>query len=275
MKSSILDYPAINKGPGIAKRIFQGLIILVSLAILYFLIRIVFYYEVTGNQEQSNIPKIKAELDLWIKPLDPGGKESKHTGYRVNVLVHGDPFSGELKTIGYAPPTVELPEDILSLNSLGILFQQEVEPEEGDSLVAKTGKEILEDFFTQVEVGVPPMDIEAAITLSDGITIDNADTTLVFSGRELEPSEIQEGTIIAYIGTYPNYNLASNNWREILKKFPKDLAARNWVIKKFTGSTSVSYRLYAVGFDSEEEVDSFCARIEAGGHPSCIRTLFD
>ncbi len=275
MKTSILDYPAINKGPGFAKRIFQGLIFLVSLIILFFLVRILFYYEVTGNQEQSDIPIIKAEPGLWIKPVDPGGKEAKHTGYLVNVLVHGDPFNEELTTIGYAPPPVELPEDILSLNSRGIPLQVKEESEEGDIMVAKTGKEILEDFFIQVEQGVPPMEIEAETLPPTEIERDNGNVALVFTGRELVPSDIHEGAIIAYIGTHPSYNLASNNWREILKKFPKDLAAKDWVIKKFTGSVAISYRLYAVGFDSESEADSFCARIEAGGHPACIRTLMD
>lgn len=269
MKASILDYPAINRGPSIAKRIFQLIIILISLAILYFLVRIVFYYEVTSNQAQSNIPVIKAEQNLWIKPIDPGGKESKHTGYRVNDLVHGDPFSVELTTIGFAPQPIELPEDILSLNTRGIPLQLEEESEEGDTLLPKTGKEILEDFFTQVEDGVPPLEIVAEIEKVDG------DATLVITGQELTPSDISEGAIIAYMGTYPSYNLASNNWREILKKFPKDLAAKDWVIQKFTGSVSVSFRLYAVGFDSDKEAESFCLRIEAGGHPACIRTLMD
>ena len=275
MKTSILDYPAINKGPVIAKRIFQVIIFLVSLAILFFLVRIVFYYEVAGNQSQSDIPVIKADLDLWIKPIDPGGKEAKHTGYRVNLLVHGDPFTEEITTTGYAPEPVELPEYILSLNSRGVPLQLVEENEEGDNLVTKTGKEILEDFFTQVELGIPPMEIEAENLPSIEEKQENVDGTLINTGRELAPSEIKEGAILTYIGTYPSYNLASNSWREILKKFPKDLAVKDWTIKKFTGSEAVSYRLYAVGFSVDAEADSFCARIKAGGHPSCIRTLLD
>ena len=273
MKTSILDYPAINKGPILAKRVFQVLIVLASIGILFFLFQIVLHYEITGNQDQSNIPIIKAETNLWVKPEDPGGKESKHTGYRVNVLVHGDPFNEELVTTGYAPMPVVLPTDLLSLNSRGIPLQLEEDSEEGDTKAIKTGKEILDEFFIQVEMGEIPWEEETTPPASEEAEQNADDQTLVITGRELMPAEVPEGEIIAYIGTYANHNLASNNWREIFKKYPRDLASKDWVIKTFEGSTSVSYRLYIVGFDSENETDSLCARIEAGGHPSCIRTL--
>ena len=273
MKTSILDYPAINKGPLLAKRIFQVLVVLASLGILFFLFQIVLHYEITGNQDQSNIPIIKAETNLWVKPEDPGGKESKHTGYRVNVLVHGDPFNEELVTTGYAPMPVVLPADLLSLNSRGIPLQLEGDSEESDAQAMKTGKEILDEFFTQVEQGETPWEEETTPPASEEAEQIEDDQALIITGRELMPAEVSDGEIIAYIGTYPNHNLASNNWREIFKKYPRDLASKDWVIKTFEGSTSVSYRLYIVGFDSEDEADSFCARIEAGGHPSCIRTL--
>ncbi|MCY4308208.1 MAG: hypothetical protein OXC57_08045 [Rhodobacteraceae bacterium] len=273
MKHTIPDYSAISKGPFVAKRAFQVLIVLVSLGILLFLFQIVLHYDITGNQDQSNIPLIKAETNLWVKPEDPGGKESKHTGYTVNVLVHGYPFNEKLVTTGYAPRPVELPVDLLSLHSRGIPLELEEELEEGDAPSMKTGKEILDDFFTQVEQGETPWEKETVPPESEKAEQNEDDHTLVITGRELMPAEVPEGKIIAYIGTYANHNLASNNWREIFKKYPRDLASRDWVIKTFEGSISVSYRLYVVGFDSEDEADSFCARIEAGGHPSCIRTL--
>ncbi len=276
MKTSILDYPAINKGPGIAKRIFQGIIFLVSMGIIYLLVRIVFFYEVAGPQDGSVIPVIKAsETALWIKPLNPGGKESKHTGYRVNVLVHGDPFNEEWTTIDYAPPPVELPVDLRSLNAKGVPLYVEEVVEEGDTMVARTGREILEDFFTQLEEGTPPMEIEANTPETVITARQDEGIAQVNAGRELSPNDVPEGEIIAHIGSYANQNLASNKWREIMNKFPKDLGSKDWMVKSFTGSTSVAYRLYAIGFNSEDEADSFCARIEAGGHPSCIRTLMN
>ncbi len=215
--------------------------------------------------ENREIPVISSPGSLWVKPVDQGGKEASFVDQPVNELVEGGGFDlDKLQVVTFASPPVELPDDARSLNERGIRLEQKDMSAEGDAPLGKSAQDILAEFFAAYDQEQADPQKKRALTRQQ----DSIATT----GRQRAPEDIARGTIMVYLGSYPDQTLAKNRWLEFQGTYRSLMGNKDWTILRFDGEESITFRLHGLGFSMLADAQELCNRIRAGGYLHCTPT---
>ncbi len=222
------------------------------------------YLSTKGYFSDGQPQLIEARGPLWERPVERGGKEIEFTNLPINDLVEGVGFDPEkLEVNNFALPPATLPPDAKSLNERGLRLEDIQSITGMGTIENKTAQDILDEFFAEYASGITSTEeVRPQINRSPR------------PGQQLNPDDVPRGTIMAYLGSFPDRVLANNQWLEFSQNHASVLDKKDWVIFRFEEDEKYSFRLHGLGFSQLEDVQEFCNQILAGGYQFCTPITF-
>ena len=217
------------------------------------------YQQLQNNNffSSGEVPIIRSNGELWSIPTNQGGKEIEFTNLPINQLVEGVGFEPERLNINqFSTPPSDLPPDTKSLNEKGLRLKDIQTSAQNETNEEKSAQKILDEFFSE---------------FSSRSTESNSpnQTKGMQEGTQLNFGEISKGSIMAYLGFFPDSNLARNKWLELFQSSNEIVFDKDWTIFQFEEDTKLSFRLYALGFFDMNDAQEFCNQILARGYQFC------
>ncbi len=189
------------------------------------------------------IPVIRAPAEHWRRQADePGGKIAQNIGYMVNQLLVGKEAAPIAAEITLADPPVEFHSEDLSRREFVVRSRSSgfnwnlLSPAPGQKTTVSNLNQ--ETAFRAPAAG---------------------------AGAEIEPFQIEAGTVLAQIGVFASRRDAENKQRALLLSLGKLLRGRDWLVQHAQSGGGNLFRLRVVGFADWNEATVFCGRLAARG----------